>query len=38
LGLSICKDIAKLYGGTLEFGRSEALGEVSVVVSLPKLL
>jgi signal transduction histidine kinase len=36
LGLSICKDIAKLYGGTLEFGRSEALGGVSVVVSLPR--
>ncbi len=34
LGLSICKDIAKLYGGTLAFGHSVALGGLKVTVIL----
>ncbi|WGZ93906.1 MAG: ATP-binding protein [Candidatus Thiothrix putei] len=34
LGLSICKDITKLYGGTLIFGRSEHLGGLKVTVTL----
>lgn len=34
LGLAICKDIVKLYGGTLAFGRSEVLGGLRVLVVL----
>lgn len=34
LGLAICKDIVKLYGGTLAFGRSAALGGLRVSVTL----
>jgi signal transduction histidine kinase len=37
LGLAICQDIVKLYGGTLAFGHSETLGGVRVLVSLPHL-
>jgi signal transduction histidine kinase len=36
LGLAIAKDIVKLYGGSLSFGRSEALGGLAVVVDLPR--
>jgi len=35
LGLSIAKDIAKLYGGQLYFSRSEKLGGLKVKVFLP---
>jgi len=35
LGLAICKDIIKLYAGTIQFGRSEALGGFYVEVNLP---
>jgi signal transduction histidine kinase len=35
LGLSICKDIVKLYGGSIHFDRSEKLGGFSVEVLLP---
>ncbi len=34
LGLSICKDIVKLYGGTITFARSGSLGGVGVTVVL----
>ena len=34
LGLSICKDIVKLYGGSMAFGRSEKFGGVKVTVAL----
>ncbi len=34
LGLSICKDITKLYGGSLVFERSTRLGGVRVTVTL----
>jgi signal transduction histidine kinase len=34
-GLSITRELAELYGGTLEFGKSPA-GGVRVVVTLPK--
>lgn len=34
LGLSICKDITKLYGGTLVFERSTRLGGLRVTVTL----
>lgn len=34
LGLSICKDIVKLYGGSITFTRSEKLGGVKVTVVL----
>ncbi len=33
LGLSICKDITKLYGGTLVFARSTQLGGLRVTVT-----
>ncbi len=35
LGLAICKDIVKLYAGSISFGQSEALGGFQVVVNLP---
>jgi len=35
LGLSIAKDIAKLYGGQLYFSRSEKLGGLKVKILLP---
>ena len=35
LGLAICKDIVKLYGGSIEFDRSSNLGGLSVVITLP---
>ena len=35
LGLAICKDIVKLYGGSIHFDRSEKLGGFSVEVLLP---
>ncbi|MEN9425253.1 MAG: hypothetical protein RL122_2636, partial [Pseudomonadota bacterium] len=34
LGLAICKDITKLYGGTLVFGRSARLGGLAATVTL----
>lgn len=34
LGLAICKDIVKLYGGTLTFGHSATLGGLKVTVTL----
>jgi signal transduction histidine kinase len=36
LGLAISKDIVKLYGGRLEFGRAAELGGLRVKVSLPQ--
>ena len=36
LGLAICKDIVKLYAGTIHFDRSEALGGFKVTVILPQ--
>ena len=35
LGLAIARDIVKLYGGTLELGRSEALGGLQIRIVLP---
>ena len=35
LGLAICKDIAKLYGGEINFTSSKDLGGLQVKVSLP---
>lgn len=35
LGLAIVRDIAEFYGGRVEFGRSRALGGLSVRVALP---
>jgi len=35
LGLAICKDIVKLYAGTIRFGRSQKLGGFLVEVILP---
>jgi len=35
LGLAICNDIVRLYGGTLRFAQSEKLGGFKVEVSLP---
>ena len=35
LGLAICKDIVKLYGGSIEFDRSSSLSGLSVVITLP---
>ena len=35
LGLSICKDIIKLYGGTMSFHRSPILGGLQVKINLP---
>ncbi|MEZ5448443.1 MAG: sensor histidine kinase [Thiolinea sp.] len=35
LGLAICKDIIRLYGGSLSFGRSRQLGGLQVEVFLP---
>ena len=34
LGLAICKEIVKLYGGTLSFGRSAELGGLRVTAQL----
>ena len=34
LGLSIAKDIVKLYNGSIHFGRSEALGGLSIRIEL----
>jgi signal transduction histidine kinase len=36
LGLAIAKDMVKLYGGTILFGRSDELGGLRVSVELPK--
>ncbi len=36
LGLAICKDIVKLYGGTIHFKQSEKLGGFLVEVLLPQ--
>ena len=36
LGLAICKDIVKLYGGSMHFRQSEKLGGFLVEVLLPK--
>ena len=35
LGLAICKDIVKLYGGSIDFDRSSKLGGLSVEITLP---
>ena len=35
LGLSICKDIIKLYGGTMNFHHSPLLGGLQVKITLP---
>jgi signal transduction histidine kinase len=35
LGLAICKDIVKLYGGSIHFGKSKVLGGFLVDVLLP---
>jgi len=35
LGLAICKDIVKLYAGTIHFGQSETLGGFQVKINLP---
>ncbi len=35
LGLAICKDIVKLYAGTIQFDRSEKLGGFLVEITLP---
>lgn len=37
LGLAICKDIVKLYAGTIRFKRSEKLGGFQVEINLPSL-
>lgn len=37
LGLSICRDIAAFYGGTLELGCSAGLGGLEVRVRLPRV-
>jgi len=37
LGLSICKDIVKLYGGNITFGKSTKLGGFRVEVTLPNI-
>lgn len=38
LGLAIAHDIVTSYGGTLEFGRSQALGGFRAAVRLPSAL
>lgn len=38
LGLAICKDIVKLYGGALSFERSTKLGGLLVLIELPSRL
>ena len=35
LGLAICKDIVKLYSGSIEFGQSGKLGGFQVMIKLP---
>ena len=35
LGLAICKDIVKLYMGSISFSHSEKLGGFRVDISLP---
>jgi signal transduction histidine kinase len=35
LGLAIVRDIAKLYGGSIELGDSSELGGLKAVLSLP---
>ena len=35
LGLAICKDIVKLYGGSIHFGRSKNLGGFLTTISIP---
>ena len=36
LGLAIVGDIVKLYGGTIQFSRSESLGGLKVIILLPR--
>ena len=36
LGLAIAKDIVKLYGGEMQFGRSSRLGGLEVSIRLPR--
>jgi len=38
LGLAICKDIVKLYGGAMSFERSTKLGGLLVLIELPSRL
>ncbi|MEN8166937.1 MAG: sensor histidine kinase [Pseudomonadota bacterium] len=37
LGLAIAKDIVKLYGGNIAFGRSKELGGLKVSITLPPI-